>query len=173
MTRSYKSYTTVVDGNEINAYWNTDGTILIEMKKHNSKGHGNCISLKPLEIETVLKNKIDTCFNGVRPGLGAFAGPCRINVKIVQNNAEIKRTYEENKHNYDPVIIPLSILQNIFDSTMDIWQDHKNDIRPLVGLNCVAGSFDAMVGDFSQHRKNEEQRNIIKKFLDKLNWRKK
>ena len=64
------------------------------------------------------------------------------------------------------VSFPKSILEELFIATKKVWEDKKGSIRPLTGLNCKAGSFDAMEGKLDQDKKNEDLRVEIQNVLD-------
>jgi hypothetical protein len=46
-----------------------------------------------------------------------------------------------------------------------VWKEKREGIRPLIGLNSKAKSFDGMAGTLDQDRLNEEQRMVAKKLL--------
>jgi hypothetical protein len=61
--------------------------------------------------------------------------------------------------------LPKKILEDIFKACKIVWEKNRTSIRPLIGLNCKAGSFDAMAGSLDQDKKNEELRAKILNIL--------
>lgn len=162
MTLSYKSFEKIFNGERICAFWNSDGTILITQSMDGLISSEKSICLKPLEIENLLKeNKFE--YEGIRPGL--IPSEEKIEASIINDQVFMKCTRFE-KTLISSLSFPKTILEKIFISTKKVWEKNREKIRPLIGLNCKAGSFDAMEGKLDQDKINEELRVKVQNFLD-------
>ena len=175
MTLSYRAFEKVIDKDRIVSFWNNNGTIGISQVlngyKFSQKGcNHRYVCLKPLEIETLLK-KNEFHYEGIRPGL--FPTDEKIDAYIINNYVEIKVSICSRFNLPDlecpSLSFPKTVLKELYTATKKMWRKKRETIRPLIGLNCKAGSFDALEGTLDQDKKNEEQRiithNILKKGL--------
>jgi hypothetical protein len=171
MTISYEAFDKIVDGKHIEAMWNNDGTIMILQynkgyKTYQEGSDTRSATLKPKEIETLLeKNSFQ--YSGIRPGLLPLNE--KIEASIVNDIVSIKRTsmffgdvLEQPEFSFKK-----STLEDIFHAAKKVWEKQRESIRPLTGLNCKAGSFDAMEGRLDQDKINENQRSVVAESLAK------
>lgn len=161
MTISFPAFEVIEKKVKLAACYNNDGTILI-YKSSSKKKFLSRVHLKPTELKELIE-KGSFYSNGIRPGM--FPYKAIVRGKVVEDRVVLKeRMYKRCRQ----ISFNKKHLIPMYEGCEDVWGEFKNICRPLIGLNCVAGSFDAMKGDLSPIKNNEEIRLIAKELFADL-----
>jgi len=178
MTISHKAFEKFSGDEVILGFWNNDGTISIQKKPKDfptnplawdklsdeEKAKDLHVTLEPFELKTLLKEN-EFHFDGIRPGL------IPMREKIDASTEEDMVTIRNIPFMFGVEVgtteltINKAILQEIYNAAEKAWSEKREEVRPLIGLNSKAGSFDGMAGTLEQDKKNEELRTKVRKYL--------
>lgn len=173
MTISYRAFQANTNTHKIDAWWNNDGTIGISQTPQNAQkkkgsifpeGHTH-VCMEPLEVKTLLDTG-EFHYEGARPGLLSWNE--KIDATIKDDMVYVSSTHK----GLDEKNLTLSkpMLEEIYKACLETWKKQREGIRPLIGLNSKAKSFDGMAGTLDKDKQNEELRTKVQGLLSTPDW---